>query len=92
MSCALKARLESQPNVAEVWLDGNLGERDGMPDRQTRIYIPADQAAPGGAITIRHTQQTGLEAVPAKKKRKGKAERNRIKKEQEQALGSKHVI
>lgn len=88
VSCALKARLESEPNVAELWANGNLGERDGLPDRKTRIYIPADQARPGGGITIVHTQQIGLEAARAKKKRKGKAERNRIKKEQEQALGS----
>ena len=92
MSYALKTRLNSQPGIAEVWLDGSLGDRDGLPDRKTRIYIPADQARPEGDITIVHTQQIGSEAAPAKKKRKGKAERNRIKKEQEQALGSTMAV
>ena len=88
MSYAIKRRLESQPGIAEVWLDGSLGDRDGLPGRKTRIYIPADQAQPGGDITVVNTRLTDSEAAPAKKKRKGKAERNRIKKEQEKALGS----
>lgn len=84
---AEKARLTSQRNIADLWTNGSLGDKDGLPDRKTRIYIGADMARPAVHTSKDSNSESVSEgAAPAKKKRKGKAERNRLKKEQEQAL------
>lgn len=78
--------------VAEVWTDGSLGEDEGLPARKTRIYIPSSAAVKGNSSSAPH--QPGLAASdtaggqPAKKKRKGKAERNRQKREAALASGA----
>ena len=79
---AAKMRQASQRHIAALWTDGSLGNIDGLPDRKTRIYI-------SDSMVCKSSQQ--LSAVidgehspggqPAKKKRKGKAERNRLKRE-----------
>lgn len=88
-------------DIAEVWTDGSLGSIDGLPDRKTRIYIPysiahqhSRQLAPASQ---QHTAATSEEVVhgsqPAKKKRKGKSERNRLKREaaEQATFGHAHV-
>ncbi len=79
---AAKVRQASQRHIGALWTDGSLGNIDGLPDRKTRIYISdstvckASQQSPA-AIDGQHS----LGEQPAKKKRKGKAERNRLKRE-----------
>lgn len=91
MHFADQYKCKHQHVVAPVWTDGNLGNKEGLPDRKTRIYIPADMAQPGGVVsTVRVSEQktADTDGPPAKKKRKGKAERNRLKREQEEAVAS----
>lgn len=89
-SYADQMKLKCLHAVAPLWTDGNLGDNNGLPERKTRIYIPEDMALPGRSVRVadcaREASNNGT--APAKKKRKGKAERNRLKREHEQALAS----
>lgn len=69
------------PDTAEVWIDGSLGEADGLPPRSTRIYIPTSAARRGDSASAPSATSKTEAGQPAKKKRKGKAERNRLKRE-----------
>ncbi|KAL3140362.1 hypothetical protein ABBQ38_004623 [Trebouxia sp. C0009 RCD-2024] len=82
---ANKLKQTAAPGIAGVWTDGSLGEDDGLPARKTRIYIPSSAAV--RANTAPAASQSAAAAgnsasgQPVKKKRKGKAERNRLKRE-----------
>ena len=94
---AASMKQSAQRNVAELWTDGSLGGNDGLPERKTRIYIPATMACKQSTKSKKSTlasagSQSGVDASvidggqPPRKKRKGKSERNRLKKEAEAAL------
>ena len=69
---AERLKRAAAPDTAEVWTDGSLGKDEGLPPRKTRIYIPSSAAVRGNSSSA---------PLTAKKKRKGKAERNRLKRE-----------
>ena len=83
MSQAANARHAAQAQIAEIWLDGSLGSHDGLPGRNTRIYIDSSMARKHTSASVpKESNSVSAEsAQPAKKKRKGKAERNRLKRE-----------
>lgn len=68
-------------DTAEVWIDGSLGEEEGLPPRQTRIYIPTSAARRSDSSSASSAAGNTEAGQPAKKKRKGKAERNRLKRD-----------
>jgi len=91
---AVKLKKACQHNTADIWIDGSLGSNDGLPDRKTRIYIAAAMANKRKATATEKSQigvpgqppacvsaATSDGVQPVKKKRKGKSERNRLKKE-----------
>ncbi len=85
---AAKMRQASQRHIAALWTDGSLGNIDGLPDRKTRIYISDSMVCKTSQVVTTYQQppavidgQRSLGEQPAKKKRKGKAERNRLKRE-----------
>ncbi len=85
---AAKTRQASQRHIAALWTDGSLGKINGLPDRKTRIYIPDSMICKTSQVVTEYQQspavidgQHSLGEQPAKKKRKGKAERNRLKRE-----------
>lgn len=79
---AANIRQASQRHIAALWTDGSLGNNDGLPDRKTRIYIPNSMVCKSSQQSpIVIDGQHSLGEQPAKKKRKGKAERNRLKRE-----------
>ena len=85
---AAKMQQASQRHIAALWTDGSLGNVDGLPDRKTRIYIPESMLCKTSQVITENQQspavidgQHSLGEQPAKKKRKGKAERNRLKRE-----------
>lgn len=86
---AAKLRQASRRHIAALWTDGSLGHIDGLPDRKTRIYIPDSMVSRSSQAVTEYQQspavvggQHSLKEQPAKKKkRKGKAERNRLKRE-----------
>lgn len=69
------------PDTAEVWTDGSLGKDEGLPPRKTRIYISSSAAVKGTSSSAPFTASSTDGEQPSKKKRKGKAERNRLKRE-----------
>ena len=69
------------PDTAEVWTDGSLGKDEGLPPRKTRIYIPSSDAVKGDSSSAPSTANSSDGGQPFKKQRKGKAERNRLKRE-----------
>ena len=91
---AKKTEHDSHNMTAGIWTDGSLADtEDGLPRRKTRIYISDSMTLRIGPVTKLGHDQPGTKdgdlTQPAKKKRKGKAERNRIKREAE-ALADKH--
>ncbi|DBA72890.1 TPA: hypothetical protein ACH3X2_009853 [Trebouxia sp. C0005] len=85
---AAKMRQASQRHIAALWTDGSLGDIDGLPDRKTRIYISDSIVCKSSQVVTPYQQSPAVidgqhppGEQPAKKKRKGKAERNRLKQE-----------
>lgn len=76
-----KLKCAAAADTAEVWIDGSLGEAEGLPPRKTRIYIPASAARRSDSSLAPSAARKTDDGQPAKKKRKGKAERNRLKHE-----------
>ena len=86
---ASKSKQASQQTIADIWTDGSLADtEDGLPNRQTRIYIPESMACRKQTSRPKHSHEPVMPldnssndsaGIPAKKKRKGKAERNRLK-------------
>ena len=78
---AERLKQAAAPDTAEVWTDGSLGKDEGLPPRKTRIYIPSSAAVRGNSSSAPLTANSINGGQPSKKKRKGKAERNRLKRE-----------
>lgn len=81
---ANKLKKTAAPGIAGLWTDGSLGEDDELPARKTRIYIPSSAAVRGKTLPAADHSGLACNTVsgqPAKKKRKGKAERNKLKRE-----------
>lgn len=101
LQLAAKHQQLLKQDIAEVWTDGSLGSIDGLPDRKTRTYIPDSmahrQSRQSAPASQQHTAASSEEvdhgSQPAKKKRKGKSERNRLKREaaEQATLGHAHV-
>ena len=78
---AAQLQQAAQLHIADVWVDGHLGNNEGLPNRKTRIYIPESMACQE-AVGKQDTKACAADNMqPAKKKRKGKSERNRLKRE-----------
>lgn len=69
------------PDTAQIWTDGSLGEDEGLPPRKTRIYIPSSAAVSCTSSPLPSTANSTGGGQPVRKKRKGKSERNRLKRE-----------
>ena len=90
---ASKSKRASQQTIADIWTDGSLADTEnGLPNRQTRIYIPESMARRTQTsqskhgldhVALLHNSSNDSTGMPAKKKRKGKAERHRLKREAE---------
>lgn len=78
---AKRLKCAAAADTAEVWIDGSLGEAEGLPPRKTRIYIPTSAARRGNSSSAPSAAGKTEAGQPVKKKRKGKAERNRLKRE-----------
>ena len=91
MSQAAKAKHAAQSHIADIWEDGSLGTSDGLPGRTTRIYIDSSMTKKHSSASFPSQSNvvTADSAQPAKKKRKGKAERKRLKREAAAALATK---
>lgn len=85
---AAKMRQASLRHIAALWTDGSLGNIDGLPSRKTRIYISDSMVCKSSQVVTTYQQSPAVidgqhspGEQPTKKKRKGKAERNRLKRE-----------
>ena len=78
---AERLKQAAAPDTAELWTDGSLGEDEGLPPRKSRIYISSTAAVRCTSSSAPTTANSTDGGQNVKKKRKGKAERNRLKRE-----------
>ena len=78
---AERLKQAAAPDTAQLWTDGSLGENEGLPPRKTRIYISSSAAVTDNSSSAPSTAKFTDGGQPSKKKRKGKAERNRVKRQ-----------